>query len=89
MAQNSRISVHMRGMLVSEIYDNTLLIDLSSPSDFATATLMSTDVARFSQCFSLINLLWSSVAQVGLAIWLLERQIGIICLVPVGVCLRM
>ncbi|KAJ6783186.1 hypothetical protein PWT90_07877 [Aphanocladium album] len=87
MTQNARIRVHMRGMLVSEIYDKTLMIDLSSPSDFTTATLMSTDVTRFSDCFSLINLIWSSTVQVALAVWLLEKQIGLICLVPIGVCL--
>ncbi|KAJ3494039.1 hypothetical protein NLG97_g4340 [Lecanicillium saksenae] len=87
MTQNARVRVHMRGMLVSEIYDKALMIDLSSPSDFATATLMSTDVDRFSDCFDLINLIWSSIVQVALAVWLLDRQIGLICLVPIGVCL--
>lgn len=73
MEQNSRISVQMRGMLVSEIYDKPLLIDLESPSDFSTATLMTADVQR-----------WSSIAQVALSVWLLERQVGLVCLVPIG-----
>lgn len=74
-------------MLVAEIYDKTLGMDLARSSDLSTATLMSTDVMRFAQMFSLPNLFWSSMAQVGLAVWLLEKQVGLICLVPIGTCL--
>lgn len=88
MSQNFRVSVHTRGMLVSEIYDKTLQIDLSRLSDFANATLMSTDVQRFSSALTLPNILWSSMVRVGIAIWLLEKQVGIICLVPIGVSIR-
>lgn len=47
--------------------------------------LMSTDIERI--CVSLKNLheIWANVIELGIAMYLLQHQLGLACLVPVAV----
>ncbi|OJJ78094.1 hypothetical protein ASPBRDRAFT_50885 [Aspergillus brasiliensis CBS 101740] len=51
-------------------------------SDSAAITLMGTDVERIVQSQKTIHETWASVLEVAIAIWLLERQLLIACVVP-------
>jgi len=75
----------IRGSLVSLICQETLAIsdtniDKSGP---ATLTLMSSDVERICGSFENFHELWSGPIEVGIALWLLERQLSIGCIGPV------
>jgi ATP-binding cassette subfamily C (CFTR/MRP) protein 1 len=64
------------GTLVGVIYDRTKDLELASCSDAAAVTLMSTDIDRITSNIQQIHELWASTLEVGLAIYLLQRQIG-------------
>jgi ATP-binding cassette, subfamily C (CFTR/MRP), member 1 len=43
---------------------------------------MNTDVERIVSSFRYIHETWASLVDVGIAVWLLERQLFLACLVP-------
>jgi hypothetical protein len=43
---------------------------------------MGTDVERIASGFRLIHEMWASLIEIGVAIYLLERQVGVACIVP-------
>jgi ATP-binding cassette subfamily C (CFTR/MRP) protein 1 len=75
----------VRGFLVSGIFRKTTILKLGADEHKASLTLMTTDVERCRLCFSVIHELWSNIIEFALAAWLLERQLGIAFLLPVGV----
>ena len=77
----------MRGALVGIIYDKTLDLESTASEDSAAVTLMSTDIDRIALGFSRAHEIWASALEVVLAVWLLEKQIGIACLAPVVIAL--
>jgi hypothetical protein len=44
---------------------------------------MSTDVERISRCLQLFHNFWATPIELGIAVYLLEKQIGAACAVPV------
>lgn len=59
-------------------------------SDSKVMTLIGTDIERICLTwFMAIASLIPSVVQLGLAVWLLERQLGVVCVAPVILVLRM
>jgi ATP-binding cassette subfamily C (CFTR/MRP) protein 1 len=48
---------------------------------------MGTDVERGATNLQAIHEAWAAILDVGVAIWLLERQLGVACLVPVIICI--
>ena len=56
-------------------------------NDAAAITLMSTDVERVAKGFENIHETWAGTIEIGLGIWLLERQIGVTCLVSVAIAI--
>jgi ATP-binding cassette, subfamily C (CFTR/MRP), member 1 len=73
----------VRGSLVSSIYYKTTEISITALNNSAAVTLMSTDVERIEQGLRDTHELWANVVQVGLATWLLQRELGLACLVPI------
>ena len=51
--------------------------------DISAITLMGTDVERVVFAFQSIHELWSSILDISIAIWLLERQLSVACIAPV------
>jgi ATP-binding cassette subfamily C (CFTR/MRP) protein 1 len=72
----------IRAGLISMIYENTLTLNTDSLTDSAAVTLMGTDVERVVANFRAIHEVWASILEVGLALWLLERQLWIASLIP-------
>jgi ABC-type multidrug transport system fused ATPase/permease subunit len=68
----------MRGYLVSSIYRKTS--ELQATGDMAAVTLMSTDVDRIYMGLRFVHEVWASVLQVGVACWLLQRELGLVFL---------
>lgn len=77
----------MRGSLIPLIYEKTLHVDSTSPSRSSpsgTLTLVTTDIATISGGIFLFHETWSNLIEMGIAIYLLERQLGAACVMGVG-----
>lgn len=75
--------VSIRGSLITFICSEMTSFD-SSGSDVSTAlTLVNTDVETAILGFQDLHEVWANVAQLGIAIWLLGRQISWACMGPV------
>ena len=64
------------------VYTQTTRLKASDIKDSAAITLMGTDVERIVQSQKTIHETWASVLEVSIAIWLLERQLLVACVVP-------
>ncbi|KAL3417106.1 multidrug resistance-associated protein 1 [Phlyctema vagabunda] len=82
-----RFVTAVRGTLVSMIYGKTVNLSIVSVDESAAVTLMSNDTETI--CAGLQNLheLWAVPVELGLALWLLERQIGLPFIAPAVVAI--
>ncbi|EXJ85589.1 hypothetical protein A1O1_05954 [Capronia coronata CBS 617.96] len=71
-----RVITRLRASLVSLIYYKTLSVSIPTAQDSSAITLMSTDVERSGTGLRFIHELWASPIDIGLSIYLLERQLG-------------
>lgn len=67
------------------IYDRTLLLQDGVYDESAAISLMSTDVDRIADSMDVIHEVWAELIEVALGIWLLARQLGWVCVLPVVV----
>ncbi|KUM63729.1 hypothetical protein ACN42_g3370 [Penicillium freii] len=77
----------MRSGLISMIYDQTIDMTAADLTDSAAITLMGTDVERIVSNLKNMHEAWASIIEVGIAIWLLERELGIACFIPLVISL--
>ncbi|KAK4157426.1 ABC transporter [Chaetomidium leptoderma] len=77
----------MRGGLVSLIYRKTGTLSLKDIDPATSMTLMSADIERIVQGWQTMHEIWGNAIEVGVAIYLLEQQLGVACAVPVAVCI--
>ena len=75
----------VRAGLVSIIYRKTATVSLRNVDPAASMTLMSADMERIVQGWQTMHEIWSNLIEVAVAIYLLERQLGVACVVPVAV----
>lgn len=79
-----RLAVAMRGCTIPLVYRKTLHLETSDTSQAAALTLATTDIETMTFGIVLVHDLWGSFVEVVLAIYLLQRNIGAACAVPVG-----
>lgn len=75
-----------RGALVSLIFSKTLSLSATATANVDTTaalSLMSTDVEGICMALTTIHDLWSCIMEAAIAIYLLQRQIGLACIVPI------
>jgi len=72
----NRMATMVRGSLVNAVYKQTLELSITSLDESAAVTLMSSDVERICEAILPIHNVWASPLEIGLAIWLLQREIG-------------
>ncbi|KAJ6186285.1 ABC transporter transmembrane domain type 1 [Penicillium mononematosum] len=77
----------MRSGLISMIYDQTIGMTAADLTDSAAITLMGTDVERIVANLKNLHEAWASIIELGIAIWLLEREIGVACFIPLVISL--
>ncbi|KAH8589323.1 P-loop containing nucleoside triphosphate hydrolase protein [Bisporella sp. PMI_857] len=77
----------LRGTLVTAIYQKTTEISITALDNSAAVTLMSTDVERIVVGFKQVHEFWANFIQVGLATWLLQRELGVACVAPIGIAI--
>jgi hypothetical protein len=75
----------LRSGLVSIIYRKTGTLSLKDIDPATSMTLMSADMERIVQGFQTMHEIWGNAIEVGVAIYLLELQLGVACVVPVAV----
>ncbi|KAJ5212490.1 uncharacterized protein N7498_004136 [Penicillium cinerascens] len=77
----------VRGILVTMLYKKASSLSLNEADPANSLTLMSADVERITNGWQTMHEIWGNTCEMGLAIFLLERQLGISCVVPVCVAL--
>lgn len=87
--QTYRFIISIRGSLLATIYAQTLKRRSGEMGTDTAITLMGTDVERISTSLRDIHEIWASPIDIGLALWLLERQLAVSCLMPVILSLGM
>lgn len=75
----------MRGGLISMLYDKAVDIPITDVDTASSLTLMSADIERIVTGMQTGHELWANTIEVALAIYLLERQLGVACAIPIGV----
>ncbi|QKX58862.1 uncharacterized protein TRUGW13939_05990 [Talaromyces rugulosus] len=82
-----RLVAMIRGGLVGVIFRKMLELNISDVQESSALTLMSTDVERIAETWGFVNELWASLIQALIAVWLLERQLGVVCIYPMLISL--
>ncbi|QDS76097.1 hypothetical protein FKW77_006285 [Venturia effusa] len=77
----------VRGSLVDIIYHKSLTIELSAAQKAAPMGLVTAEVERIDFTIEKIHSLWASVIEIGIAIYLLEREMEWSCFAPILVAL--
>ncbi|KAI9744668.1 MAG: hypothetical protein M1818_002197 [Claussenomyces sp. TS43310] len=72
----------VRGSLIAMVYSRTLDLALSTQHHSSPSALMSTDVERICTCLVNLHELWANIIEVGIAVYILEKQIGVACISP-------
>ena len=75
----------VRGGLVSMLYRKTTDLSMKDVDPAASMTLMSADIERIVQGWQTMHEIWANSVEVAIAIFLLERQLGVACVIPIGV----
>ena len=74
----------VRGELISMLYLKATNLSSTAVDPAASLTLMSADIERISNGWQTMNEIWANLVEIGVAVYLLERQLGIACLIPVA-----
>jgi hypothetical protein len=69
------------------IYDQTIGTTAEELNDSAAITLMGTDVERIVANLKNMHEAWASIIELVVATWLLEREVGVACLIPLVISL--
>ncbi len=82
---HQRALTMVRGMLVPAIFKRTTELSLTALDDSAAVTLMSTDIEKIQNGCRNLHEAWANTIEVGLASWLLKRELGLAFLAPIVV----
>ncbi|KAK3403550.1 P-loop containing nucleoside triphosphate hydrolase protein [Sordaria brevicollis] len=85
--QQNRLIARLRSGLIAMVYQHTTALRAADVKDSAAVTLMGTDVERIVTSIRNLHELWASIPGVGIAIWLLARQMSYAAIVPLVICL--
>lgn len=76
----------IRAGLISKIYQDTTVLRHADVKDAAALTLMGTDVERIDESLSQVHEIWASTLEIGIAVWLLVRQVSYAAVAPLIIC---
>lgn len=77
-----RFIVMVRGGLISIIYQKTISISPADTMRHDPMVLMGTDIEKIALSLRQVHEVWASVIEIALALWLLERQMGVAFVAP-------
>ncbi|KAJ5952711.1 uncharacterized protein N7479_011124 [Penicillium vulpinum] len=79
-----RATTMVRGGLMALVYEHMMELPLGSTDESSAMSLMGADVEMLAEYFhSTVCESWASIVQLGLAAWILETQIGVVCITPI------
>ena len=70
---------HVHGGLVALNFTKVVDLDAATAKDSAAVTMMSTDVDGVASGLQKIHDIWASIIELGLGVYLLQRQVGAAC----------
>ncbi|KAJ4013233.1 hypothetical protein NW752_007528 [Fusarium irregulare] len=73
-----------RGQLISLLYDKATDMSITAANPTAALTLMSADIERIDTGWRTAHDVWANLIEIVIAVYLLGRQLGLACLIPVG-----
>lgn len=74
----------VRGGLMALVYQHMMELPLGSTDESSAMSLMGADVEMLAEYFhSTVCESWASILQLGLAAWILQTQIGVVCITPI------
>ncbi|KXH25809.1 ABC transporter [Colletotrichum simmondsii] len=84
--RNQRAASMTRGSTTALVYRKALRLDLTSPnvSPSGALTLVGTDSETISQGITQLHEVWSGLLEIGIGIYLINRQLGAACAMPVA-----
>ncbi|PLB45930.1 P-loop containing nucleoside triphosphate hydrolase protein [Aspergillus steynii IBT 23096] len=85
--QALRFHARVRAGLIQLLYEQSVRKSPAALADRAPLTMMSTDVDRIVTGLRFVHELWAAPLEVAIAVWLLQRQLSVACVVPVVVAL--
>ena len=77
-----------RGGLISMMFAKTSSMDSNTVDPAQALTLMSADIERITNGWQTMHEIWASIIEIAIAIYLLERQLGAACAIPIAVAIR-
>jgi ATP-binding cassette subfamily C (CFTR/MRP) protein 1 len=79
-----RVASMLRGSIIGLVYQESLLLDLASPGVNPTSalTLISADADNAVQSVYHLHEVWGSLLEIGIADYLIYRQMGAACAMP-------
>lgn len=78
-----------RGLIISLVLDDMVKLNTFSDAGSGALTHISSDVGQICSAFESFHEIWANVVELGLAIWLLELELGVGCLGPVAAVIGM
>ncbi|KAM0263319.1 hypothetical protein ACHAPA_008810 [Fusarium lateritium] len=79
-----RATTMARGQLISMLYDKATDMSITATNPTAALTLMSADIERIDTGWRTAHDVWANLIEIVVAVYLLGRQLGLACLIPVG-----
>lgn len=76
-----------RGGLISLMFAKTSSLKANAADPATSMTLMSADIERITNGWQTMHEIWANIIEIALAIYLLERQLGAACVIPLGVAI--
>lgn len=77
MYQTERLIVMIRGGLISMLYRDVLNMDTFESSKSSPVALISMDMEKIAFGLQTLHQTWAGLLEFAMAIWLLQRQIGL------------
>ncbi|KAE8407397.1 multidrug resistance-associated protein [Aspergillus pseudonomiae] len=81
-----RVTTMLRGGLMAIVFQHLMNLPSGSVDESSAISLMGTDIEMLAEYFqSTVCEIWANIIQLGLATWLLQTQVGAVCIAPIVV----
>ena len=78
----------LRGGLMTLVFQHMMELPLGTTDESSAMSLMGSDIEMLAEYFySVVSETWANVLQLALATWLLQTQIGAVCIAPILVAM--
>ncbi|KAK3369714.1 putative ABC transporter [Lasiosphaeria ovina] len=83
-----RTTTMLRGGLMAVVYQKMMALPLGTTSESSAMSLMGSDIEALADYFhATVCDTWANAFQLGLAVWLLQAQMGAVCIAPILVAI--